>query len=423
MHVAMKIAVNLFFALKLTALSIGAICNFSFAGDLDAKNPDLLPGQTKVSGHIQQESTIGNHVFKVYHPENYRLEAVNLHLNRPRLIYFYGDVLFVGSASGRIYRLYPPYDQAQVISKLSLYPHSILIRDDEIIIARTHGVFRSPYTIDPNWRITEHDLKLLVPLQPTRSHSSRTIKKGPDGRLYVSIGMAGNCGDYYAHESYPPEKRLGGIFVIDESVQPAKLAPYAAGLRNPVGFDWHPETGVMYASNNGPDHLGYDQPKEYFSKVTEGSFHGMPWYQFDGESLFRDNCIETDAPQPIENVSIPAAVFLARNAPLDVAFVTSRANASEYYGDAIVALHGSWATKTGSYIGDPATRRHPKLARVKFIDGKAEEVIDLLSGFQLQNGQRWARPVGVAIGNDGDIYFTSDDEIQGLYRLRKIRHE
>ncbi len=363
---------------------------------------------------------VGNR-FSVSHPPGYVLEAVNLKLNKPRMLYFHGDEILVGSRDDRIYRLFPPYEQAQTLAHLPLYPHSMLIRDDEIIIARTHGVFRAKYSSDPNWRLLEHDLELLVPLEPSRSHSSRTIGLGPDNRLYVSIGMPGNCGNYYLDESYPETLRRGGLFVIDENTQPARLIPYVAGLRNPVGFDWRPSSNILYITNNGPDHLGYEQPLEYFVQGDEGSFHGMPWYQFDGNRLFEDPCAsEFEKPLSKQSVSIPVATFEARSAPLGMAFVTEQANATEFHGDAIVAIHGSWATSTGSFYGEARTRREPKLVRVDFEGKQIVGVVDLLTGFQLEDGKRWARPAGVAIGSDGDIYFTSDDGYEGLYRLRKM---
>jgi glucose/arabinose dehydrogenase len=107
---------------------------------------------------------------------------------------------------------------------------------------------------------------------------------------------------------------------------------------------------------------------------------------------------------------------------MDMVFVTKLANASEYSGDAIVALHGSWAAPLdGSGKEIKALRRPPKLVIVRFRDGQPGQVEDLVTGFQSVNsGSRWARPVGVAVGPDGDIYFTSDDGAQGLYRLKKL---
>ena len=208
--------------------------------------------------------------------------------------------------------------------------------------------------------------------------------------------------------------------VLDETVDPPVWKAFAAGLRNPVGFDWHPATGVLYASNNGPDHWGFELPPEYFSKLVEGSFHGMPWYQYDGTGIRRDSCASGSAPYRADQVSPPVATFPARNAPMGVAFIRPGAMHKSISGDAVVALRGSWGTSpSGSSRGDPATRRHPKLALVRFAQGEAVRVDDLVTGFQLHNGDRWARPVGVSIGPDGNLYFTSDEEANALFRLTR----
>lgn len=86
-----------------------------------------------------------------------------------------------------------------------------------------------------------------------------------------------------------------------------------------------------------------------------------------------------------------------------------------------MALCGSWGTKPGGgFFGDSATRRHPKIVAVRFKDGQAQRVDDLITGFQLPDGDRWARPVSVAVGSDGALYFSSDSDTNGLFRLRKI---
>jgi len=206
--------------------------------------------------------------------------------------------------------------------------------------------------------------------------------------------------------------------VLREDGGQARWETFAAGLRNPVGFDWQPHTGVMFASNNGPDHQGFDVPPEYFSRLTPGSFHGMPWFQFDGKQVRRDTCVTRTPPRPLPDVTAPAATFPARNAPMGVAFVPAGALDKRLELDAIVALRGSWGTPPG---GGAASRRPPKLVAVRFQAGKALRVDDLITGFQLPDGERWARPVGVAIGPDGALYFTSDSDTSGLFRLRRAQ--
>jgi glucose/arabinose dehydrogenase len=99
--------------------------------------------------------------------------------------------------------------------------------------------------------------------------------------------------------------------------------------------------------------------------------------------------------------------------------VPSGALGAEFTGDAIVALHGSWAARpAGAFRGDPSTRRPPALVRVRFRGDTVQGVEPLVSGFQLDDGERWAQPAGVAFGPDGALYFTSDGgDTEGLFRL------
>lgn len=353
-------------------------------------------------------------------PKGYRLEFLTV-LDGPRLLTFGpNDDLFVGSKSGNVYRMTPPYTRPEVLARLDDYPHSVAFRKDEILIARTHGLYRAPYK-PGQARIAPGDVKLLAALPGGGGHSSRTVGVGPDGRVYASLGIQGNCSDQYIAEPYRFNDRRGGVLVLNEQGGKAEWEPFGSGLRNPVGFDWHPKTKEMYASNNGPDYLGYDQPPEYFSRIPANSFHGMPWFQYDGKKLIRDNCVRSKPSRPMSDVVPPVATFPARNAPMGVAFVPAGALDKTLEFDAVVALRGSWGTKPGGgFIGDPATRRHPKVVIVRFKDGQAQRVDDLVTGFQLPNGDRWARPVGVAVGSDGALYFTSDSDTNGLFRLKRI---
>ncbi len=351
-------------------------------------------------------------------PKGYRLTLLADKLEGPRLLTFADNKdLFIGSKSGMIYRVPPPYNFPEVLVRLDDYPHSVAFRRGEILIARTNGLYRAPYQSGQK-SIAPESVTLLARLPGGSGHSSRTVGVGPDGRVYVSLGIQGNCSDQYLGDSYPFDERRGGIFVLREEGGKARWEAYGSGLRNPVGFAWHPQTGVMYASNNGPDHWGYEQPPEYFSRVTAGSFHGMPWFQFDGQQLKRDDCVPSKPPRPLADVVAPVATFPARNAPMGVTFVPKGALRKALEFDAIVALRGSWGTKpSGGALGDSATRRPPKIVAVRFKDGKAMRVDDLVTGFQLANGDRWARPVGVAVGPDGALYFTSDSGMNGLFRL------
>lgn len=377
-------------------------------------------GATERLEYTSQELELDGELVKLRIPRGYVLELLTDDLDGPRLLQFdANNNLVVGSKSSQVYRLSPPYKKARVLLELNDYPHSVAFRHDQMYVATTGGLYRVRYSADLN-KTPELKPTLIAKIPGGGGHNSRTVATGPDNRVYVSLGITGNCSDEYLDQSYPFDQRRGGIMVLDEKAAVPALKPYGSGLRNPVGFDWHPVSGEMYASNNGPDHLGFELPPEYFSRVVEGSFHGMPWFQYNGKKIVRDECADSKPPRPITDVPVPAAIFPARNAPMGVVFVPKGALSKVLEYDAIVALRGSWGTRPGGgFFGDNATRRHPKLVAVRFKNGKAQRVDDLVTGFQLENGDRVARPVGVAIGADGALYFTSDSGVNGLFRLRK----
>lgn len=368
--------------------------------------------------YIQQSIEVDGDTRVVTIPAGYRLEILSTRLDGPRMLSVgKADELFIGSKSGRVYRLFPPYDDFDTLVRIKGYPHSVIQRDGKLFIARTDSLLSVDYA-PAQKKLAKDALEVVAEIPGGGGHNTRTLSLGPENRIYVSLGIQGNCSPQLMDESFPFKHRRGGVMVLDETLRPPAWKPYASGLRNPVGIDWHPETNVLYASNNGPDHLGYDLPPEYFSKLLPGSFHGMPWYQYDGSSIRRDPCSRGAAPFRVEDVTVPVATFPARNAPMGVAFIPPGAMDETIAGDAVVALRGSWGTyPTGSGQGDLATRRHPKLVLVRFENGEAVRVDELVSGFQSESGARWARPVGVVVGPDGGLYFTSDEETHGLFRL------
>jgi glucose/arabinose dehydrogenase len=389
----------------------------------------LLPGilfccMTAAAATIawrEQVLHIGGQDWTLQVPAGLQLELLTDRLDAPRMLTFLpnGDLL-TGSRSGNIYRLTPPYRQPEVLLRLADYPHSVAWRDGELLIAQTDGLYRVPYSLGQA-RIARDSVQRLIDLPGGGGHTSRTVAIGPDNRVYLSLGITGNCSDQYLDDSYPFTDRRGGVLVLEENGARPAWKPFASGLRNPVGFGWHPDTGVLYASNNGPDHLGFEQPPEYFARLTPGSFHGMPWYQYDGNTLQRDRCIERTPPRRAAEVSLPVAMFPARNAPMGVAFVPDAALDGNYAGNAIVALRGSWGTRpSGGAFGNKASRRAPQLVMVRFEEGEARDVAAFVTGFQRPDGTRLARPVGVTFGPDGALYFTSDAELQGLFRLRPL---
>lgn len=382
----------------------------------------ILPLAMAGAAHAEAQSSSASELrsvdvagteYRVNAPPGARVEKVAA-LDAPRLISFGIDgEMFISSQADKIYRLAPPYDDAEVLVELDGYPHSVVQRGDALFVATTDGLYRADYQSGAD--LATQDFERVAKLPGGSGHSSRSLSLGPDGRLYVSLGIQGNCSNQYIGEDYAFTDRRGGVMVLDESGDSPTWQPYATGLRNPIGMAWD-SSGALYINNNGPDHWGYDLPREVLVRAEQGSFFGMPWFQWVDGEFKRDDCIGSQPPRNASAATPPVVTFPARSAPMGLTFLPEESNLAV---DMITALHGSWGTQPdGGASGDPSTRRAPALIGIRLGDeGSEGEASPLMTGFQNAQGQRWARPVGVAYGPDGALYFTSDSDEMGLYRM------
>nr|WP_298410413.1 PQQ-dependent sugar dehydrogenase [uncultured Halomonas sp.] len=334
-------------------------------------------------------------------------------LTTPRLISLGREgEMFIGSQAGRVYRLSPPYERAEVLVRFDNYPHSVAQRGDKLYVATTNALLTADYR--PGDRPGEGDFTRIARIPGGGGHSSRTLVAGPDERLYLGLGIQGNCSNQYVGEGYRFENQRGGIMVLDESGDSPQWQPYASGLRNPIGLAFDHQ-GTLYATNNGPDHWGYEEPREVLVRAEQGDFFGMPWFQWVEGEFRRDDCISGESPRSMNDARAPVATFPARSAPMELSFTPQ---GSSLGLDAVAAVRGSWATKPrGGASGDPASRREPLVAGITLDSSNSGQIHELLTGFQDEQGNRWARPVGVAFTDQDTLYFTSDSGEAGLYRV------
>jgi glucose/arabinose dehydrogenase len=177
---------------------------------------------------------------------------------------------------------------------------------------------------------------------------------------------------------------------------------FATGLRNAVGITFRPGTEELWATNNGRDWLGDDQPPETVHLVREGDDAGWPRCHAgriaDPEFGKQEGCA---------GVAPPAVEMQAHSAPLGLAFYSGDQFPTEYQGDLYVAFHGSW------------NRSEPtgyKVVRIRMDGGRPGEIYDFAAGWLREDGSRWGRPVDAITGPDGSLY-VSDDEGGTIYRI------
>jgi glucose/arabinose dehydrogenase len=232
-------------------------------------------------------------------------------------------------------------------------------------------------------------------------HPNRTVGVGPDGMLYVSIGSTCNqC----------IETNDEHATILQMTLDGAQRGVFARGLRNTVGFTWHPETRVLWGVDHGSDYKGNEIPPEELNQIQNGLHYGWPFCFGERKA---DESYALDPPGSTKAEFCPRTVaptltFDAHSAPMQLVFYDGVNFPADYRGDAFVAMRGSW-------------NRNPpvgyKVVRVQFRDGVPMRTSDFLTGFLASNGsQHYGRIAGLAVARDGSL-LVSDDANGVIYRV------
>ena len=225
-------------------------------------------------------------------------------------------------------------------------------------------------------------------------HGWKFIRFGPDDRLYVPVGAPCNvCGI----EGTPYGK------ITSIAADGSNLKIYADGVRNSVGFDWHPETGELWFTDNGRDQMGDDLPPDELNHASESGLHfGFPYCHGGtvADPQFGDQ-------RSCDEFTPPAQPLGPHVASLGMRFYTGQMFPKEYHNQIFIAEHGSW--NRSEPIGYRIT-----LARLEGSKVVSYEVF--AEGWLENNGQAWGRPVDLDILPDGSI-LVSDDAAGAIYRI------
>lgn len=277
-------------------------------------------------------------------------------------------------------------------------PLGLDFHDNWLYIAQSDRISRVRFDHDSG-KVTGSLEDVVAGLTDNGNHWSKTLRVGPDEKLYLAQGSTCNICEEDDHRRATMMR-----YNLDGSAQ----AIIANGLRNTVGFDWSPVDGEIYATDNGRDLLGDDYPPCELNKITVGSFYGWPYFNGDNEP---DPDMGPDPEAESRKPVAPVHSFAAHNAPLGISFLNHINTPPAYRNSALVALHGSWNRSVPDGY---------KVVSLHWTESGIESR-DFLTGF-LQDDDVSGRPVDIQQGPEGDIYI-SDDFAGAIYRISYGKQE
>ena len=308
----------------------------------------------------------------------------------------FGDrgTLFVSTRKARsVYAVVENEDGStrtiELLNRMST-PNGIAFFEGDLYVAEIDRVFRYR-NIEDNLEADLEGELLDIDLPSDRSHGWRYIGFGPDGKLYISIGAPCNICN-----------RFGYAKIIRMNLDGSERETYASGIRNSVGFTWHPETDELWFTDNGRDMLGDDLPPDELNRAERQGLHfGYPF------------CHGGDLPDPKYGEGRDCATYTPpvqklgpHVAALGIKFYTGDMFPPEYSGQVFIAEHGSW--NRSKKIGYRIT-----LVR---LDGNEAVSYEPFAEGWLRNEQVSGRPVDLIVKDDGSL-LVSDDYTGKIYRI------
>ncbi len=275
--------------------------------------------------------------------------------------------------------------------------HGIAIHGKHFYLVTVKEVFISE--IQPDGMLGEFRL-LVGDLPDAGQHPNRTIEWGPDGMLWISVGSTCNA----CNESNPENATILRVTPDGKS-----RVIWANGLRNTIGFDWHPATGELWGFDHGTDFLGDDQQPEELNLIVRGKQYGWPHVWGEGGLTPWTNPRGGISKEQWRSLSEPMVLgYTAHAAPMQFKFYKGGSFPAAYVGDAFVTMRGSWNRKPASGY---------EIVRVRYSGGRPQTIEPFVTGFLTDGGTtHFARPVGLEIANDGSLLM-ADDGNGVIYRV------
>ncbi|MEN6622950.1 MAG: sorbosone dehydrogenase family protein [Smithella sp.] len=308
-----------------------------------------------------------------------------------------GGVLFVGSRSeGKVYAIVDrnkdnKADEVVVIAKGLNSPNGVAFRGTSLYVAEINRILRFD-DIEKRLKNPPSPVVINDSFPDKGAHGWKFIAFGPDGLLYVPVGAPCNICD--------PDK----IFATITRMKPdgTSLEIFAQGIRNTVGFDWHPVTRELWFTENGRDWMGDNKPPDELNHApVKGMHFGFPY------------CHGASIKDPIYNKGRNCKEFVApamelgpHVAALGMRFYTGAMFPAQYKNRIFIAEHGSWNRTTP--IGYRVT--------MVTLDGNKPVRYEVFAEGWLKGRKVSGRPVDVLVMPDGAL-LVSDDKANAIYRI------
>lgn len=356
--------------------------------------PDLPKTEVALQSHLNTELSM---------PEGFVIEPFATDVENARSMSISpSGVVYVGNRGGdKVYALVDldgdfKVDQKHVIMEGGNMPNGVTFHKGDLYVAEVNRILKfeniESKLENPGEPIVVYDG------YPTESHHGwKYIEFGPDGKLYVPVGAPCNiC------ESEDPI--FNTITRLNSDGTDVEIVH--SGIRNTVGFTWHPETKELWFTDNNRDRWGDDKPACELNKATKDGLHfGYP-YCHQGDLLddkFGEGKDCNDYVAPVQNVG-------PHSAPLGVKFYTGSMFPAKYNNNvAFIAEHGSWnrSKKIGYQISIVILdESHNAIGYEPFISGWLDEASQDVTG----------RPVDIEWMADGSMLI-SDDYADMIYRV------
>ena len=305
--------------------------------------------------------------------------------------------LFVGTRVGKVYAIVDRNrnnraDEVITVARGLRMPNGVAFRGGALYVGEVSRVLRYD---NIEARLSNPPTPVVVndTFPGDRHHGWKFIRFGPDGQLYVPVGAPCNVCE-----------RSDGHYALIMRMNPdgTGLEVFARGVRNTVGFDWHPETKTLWFTDNGRDWLGDDVPPDELNHAPRKGLHfGFPYCH--GEDISEPEFGEKHACEEF----VPPAMKLGPHvAAIGMRFYTGMMFPDRYRNQIFIAEHGSWNRSTP--IGYRVTL-------VRLEENRAVTYEVFAEGW-LQGNAAWGRPTDVLVMPDGAL-LVSDDRAGVIYRI------